>query len=72
MNQSLYHFSQKFRGESKSQSKAISDLAELIYFDSDFPKSSYDFHEISNYIELNSRYSEFVAAFDEIWQIYAG
>lgn len=71
MAQSFYHFTQKFRGESDSQSKLISEFAEMVYLDSDFPKSSHDFHEISNYIELNSNYSAYVAAFDEIWHIYA-
>lgn len=72
MAQSFYHFTQKFRGESHSQAQAISEFAEIVYLDSDFPKSAHDFHEISNYIELNSDYSEYVAVFDEIWHIYAG
>lgn len=70
MAQSFFLYIQKFRGVSEVETRRVADFADLVYFDSDFPKTSHDFHEISNYIELNSRYSEYVSVFDDIWLQY--
>ncbi|MCZ0716790.1 YozE family protein [Aerococcus kribbianus] len=70
MNQSFYHFSQTLRNSAKIGQDPEATLAELIFKDSDFPKYSQDFQEISDYIELNSRYSDYVASFDAMWEKY--
>lgn len=71
MTRSFYHFSQTLRNANKIDSDPESALAELIFRDTDFPKSSHDFQEVSDYIELNSRYTHYVQAFDDMWQKYS-
>lgn len=48
----------------------VTQLANQIYADRDFPKHSQEFDEISNYLEGNSDYSRRLATFDRIWQDY--
>nr|RAV94743.1 D-alanyl-D-alanine carboxypeptidase [Aerococcus mictus] len=66
----FYQYIQKHRNSSGTSQDPKSQLAELIYLDGDFPKTATDFASISNYIELNSRYSQWVSLFDELWQAY--
>lgn len=66
----FYQYVQKYRNSSAQHPTAVEELAELIYLDGDFPKSSTEFHQLSDYIELNSRYSHFVGTFDDVWKAY--
>ena len=71
ITQSFYHYIQIFRNADLLESDQQAQFAELVFLDGDFPKSASDFETISNYIELNQRYSDYVSTFDEVWQSYA-
>ncbi len=47
-----------------------SRLAEAASRDLQFPKQSEEYHEISDYLELNTNYLENLALFDHLWEIY--
>lgn len=71
ITQSFYHYVQIFRNADLLDRDQQAQFAELVFLDGDFPKSASDFEMISNYIELNQRYSDYVSTFDEVWQSYA-
>lgn len=71
ITQSFYHYVQIFRNADLLESDQQAQFAELVFLDGDFPKPASDFETISNYIELNQRYSDYVSTFDEVWQSYA-
>ena len=71
ITQSFYHYVQIFRNADLLDSDQHAQFAELVFLDGDFPKPDSDFETISNYIELNQRYSDYVSTFDEVWQSYA-
>ncbi len=68
MKKSFYHYVQTFRGGEWSDSKVR--FAESMLIDLTFPKTSEDFEELSNYIELQSDEYLTIAAFDELWALY--
>lgn len=68
MNRSFYHYIQTHRGLTKPTE--ISELAESIFFDNQFPKQSVSYHEISDYLETNAYYVPSMDIFDELWQYY--
>lgn len=47
-----------------------SQLAESASRDLQFPKQSEDYHEISDYLELNTDYLENLTLFDQLWEVY--
>lgn len=47
-----------------------SRLAEDASRDMQFPKQSEDYHEISDYLELNTNYLKSLSLFDQLWEIY--
>jgi uncharacterized protein YozE (UPF0346 family) len=49
---------------------AISTFANHAYLDHSFPKTSENYHELSNYLELNGHYLESMTVFDEAWDQY--
>jgi uncharacterized protein YozE (UPF0346 family) len=68
MQKSFYQFLMKYR-----QPKAIDDLstfADGAYDDHSFPKGSNNYHEISNYLELNGQYLPTMTLFDHAWELY--
>ncbi|MGK9325862.1 YozE family protein [Aerococcus urinaeequi] len=71
ITQSFYHYVQIFRNADLLDSDQQAQFAELVFLDGDFPKPASDFETISNYIELNQRYSDYVSTFDEVWHSYA-
>lgn len=68
MSKSFYHFLMKFRHPTPKDS--ISQFANHAYHDHSFPKTSEDYHEISNYLELNGHYIESMTVFDDAWERY--
>lgn len=70
MSRSFYQFAQTKRNTEAINSDPEATLAELIFLDGDFPKSADTFQEVSDYVELNSRYSDYVAVFDQMWEDY--
>lgn len=69
MKKSFYHYALTFRGGEWSDQKVR--FAESMFIDHAFPKSSENFEELSNYIELQSDEYLTTAAFDELWDLYA-
>ncbi|MDF1509875.1 YozE family protein [Robertmurraya sp. DFI.2.37] len=65
---SFYHFLMKYR-HPKPQND-ISLFANAAYEDHSFPKSSEDYDELSNYLELNGHYLTSMVVFDKAWEIY--
>lgn len=64
----FYQYILTFRGKKKPDEK--SKLADVIFYDHDFPKFSNDYNEISNYLEWNSPFPNALTIFDEIWEKY--
>lgn len=51
-------------------STVISRLAEDVSLDNQFPKRSTDYHQISEYLEMNTNYFPDLSLFDRLWEIY--
>lgn len=68
MFKTFYHFLMKYRHPEPKD--GISHFANHAYEDHSFPKGSYDYDEISTYLELNGTYMESMSVFDEAWQLY--
>ncbi|AWE07438.1 hypothetical protein DCE79_08660 [Lysinibacillus sp. 2017] len=68
MKKSFYHYVQTFRGGEWSDNKV--QFAESMLIDHAFPKTSDDFYELSNYIELQSNEYLTATTFDELWALY--
>lgn len=68
MKQSFYQYVQTLRGALKVT--PISQLAEDIFHDRQFPKQSESYHDISNYLETNAYYVTSMDVFDTIWEHY--
>ncbi|AZB43211.1 YozE family protein [Bacillus sp. FJAT-42376] len=65
---SFYHYLMKYRHPKPKDE--ISRFANHAYMDHSFPKYSDEYHEISDYLELNAGYMESMAVFDEAWDLY--
>lgn len=48
----------------------ISQLAEDVSLDPQFPKQSKDYNQISEYLEMNTNYFPDLSLFDRLWEIY--
>jgi uncharacterized protein YozE (UPF0346 family) len=68
MGKSFYHYMMKYREEPPRDD--ISRLANHIFLDHSFPKKSDDYHEISNYLEMNGDYLKSMSIFDDAWELY--
>ncbi len=68
MSKSFYHFLMKYRHPEPEDS--ISSFANSAFEDHSFPKSSFDYDELSSYLEMNGHYLDSMAIFDEAWELY--
>lgn len=68
MKRSFYQYMDTFRG--KIEVTEESHLAEHIFKDSQFPKQSEDYEEISHYLERNAYYVSSMDIFDDLWGMY--
>ncbi|WML47854.1 YozE family protein [Neobacillus sp. PS3-34] len=68
MSKSFYHFLMKYRHPKPPDS--ISSFANDAYLDHSFPKNSFEYDEISSYLEMNGQYLESMSVFDEAWERY--
>ncbi|WP_428908409.1 YozE family protein [Niallia sp. Krafla_26] len=68
MAESFYHFLMRYRHPKPSED--ISEFANEAYLDHSFPKTATDYHQISNYLELNVTYLKSMSIFDEAWELY--
>ena len=68
MNHTFYNYVLTFRGGPKSDMK--SQFAEAMFLDLTFPKQSYDFHELSSYIEELAHRDMSATIFDDLWSLF--
>jgi uncharacterized protein YozE (UPF0346 family) len=66
MARSFYRYLLKFR-DGKGEDPFVR-FANGAYYDHSFPKSSADYDEISQYLELNGDYLDSMIVFDELWE----
>ncbi|MBM7709967.1 YozE family protein [Enterococcus lemanii] len=66
MRKTFYQYLMTFKDA--RQPNAVSLLAQHVHQDLQFPKQSNDYHQISDYLELNTSYLASLAIFDEIWE----
>ena len=64
----FYQFLMTFRQPNNID--AITKFANDAFHDHGFPKQSTDYHELSQYLELNGVYLEAMSVFDEAWEKY--
>ena len=64
----FYQFLMTFRQPANID--AITKFANDAFHDHDFPKQSRDYHELSQYLEMNGAYLEAMSVFDEAWEEY--
>lgn len=68
MTRSFYHYLMTERdGNMKDQ---ITVFANAAFRDTDFPKQSKDYHEISHYLEMYGTYLDSMTIFDDAWERY--
>lgn len=67
MRKSFYHYMMKYRDSYYQDELTV--LARKMYEDHSFPKQSYDYEEISSYLEL-SGLLESMSIFDQAWDTY--
>jgi len=65
---SFYRYLMRYRDGRSDDPFAI--FAKNAYEDHSFPKSSIDYDEISNYLELNADYLHNMSVFDQLWDLY--
>ena len=63
----FYEFVLTYRGASGAKGR----FAEAVFNDSMFPRTSSNFHEISEYVEIQGEIDMNTTIFDEIWTDYA-
>ena len=68
MRHSFYQFTQTYRGA--LHPNALHRLAEDILNDTQFPKQSLDYDDVSLYLETNAYYITSMDIFDELWALY--
>lgn len=68
MTRSFYHYLMTERdGNTKDP---ITVFANAAFRDTDFPKQSKDYHEISHYLEMYGTYLDSMTIFDDAWERY--
>ncbi|KSU63368.1 hypothetical protein AS034_03705 [[Bacillus] enclensis] len=68
MRKSFYHYLMKHRQPTAKDD--ITRFANEAYDDHSFPKQSWDYDEISSYLEMNGSYLESMIIFDRAWDLY--
>ena len=68
MHKTFYTFLMTQRNPDSTD--AIAEFANSAFLDQSFPKQSKDFHELSQYLELNAGYLPTMTVFDDAWQAY--
>ncbi|WP_028273106.1 YozE family protein [Atopococcus tabaci] len=68
MRRSFYQYLMTERDPHKKD--AVTEFANAAESDDTFPKQSEDYHEISQYLEMNGNYLSSMTVFDEAWNKY--
>ena len=63
----FYEFVLTYRGAANEKG----DFAEAVFGDSLFPRSAKNFHELSQYVEMQVDPNMKTSIFDEIWEEYS-
>lgn len=67
-NKSFYQYLMAKKGPSHTDNLQL--FATEVSKDSQFPKYSKDYDEISSYLELNTDYLNNLSYFDDFWELY--
>ena len=65
---SFYQYLMTYRNALKKTEMSL--FAENVFYDHGFPRNSSDYHEISEYLEMNGDYILDMSLFDEAWNSY--
>lgn len=68
MTRTFYHFLMTERDADPKD--PVTSFANSAYRDTDFPKQSKNYHDISHYLEMNGSYLDSMTIFDEAWERY--
>lgn len=68
MTRSFYHYLMTLRGPDTSD--VITDFANKVGKDIQFPKHSEQYEELSDYLELTVNYLSSMDIFDRAWEMY--
>ncbi len=68
MDLTFYEFLMRYRD--KDSLKPECRLANIAHDDTQFPKQSTDFNEISNHLEYTDDYGPLLVTFDDLWLSY--
>lgn len=64
----FYQYLMRFRAPKETDD--VTQLANLVFRDSMFPRQSHSFDEISNYLEREAPFYFKLTVFDDIWADY--
>ncbi|NQN49024.1 YozE family protein [Streptococcus suis] len=70
MRRSFYSWLMTQRNPKSNEPVAI--LADYVFDESDFPKQSDNFDEVSRFLEESASFAFSMSDFDEIWEEYLG
>ncbi|WDF81581.1 YozE family protein [Lacticaseibacillus pabuli] len=68
MTEPFYRFLMTLR-DPKDHSE-VANFAQNAFFDHSFPKQAEDYHELSDYLELNGSYLPNMDVFDKAYELY--
>lgn len=68
MDQTFYNFTMTYRDPHKQD--GLTRFANQVDQDTGFPRGNSDYYDLADYLELSGEYSELIAYFDEMYQIY--
>lgn len=68
MDQSFYNFVLTYRDPIKKDSHTR--FANQVGKDVGFPRTTSDYYDLADYLELSGEYSEHISDFDELYRIY--
>ncbi|MBM6862754.1 MULTISPECIES: YozE family protein [Ligilactobacillus] len=66
--QSFYRYLMSLRDPNKHDE--VTQFANDAFYDQGFPKQADDYHEVSDYLEMNASYLPSMSIFDQVWQGY--
>ncbi|GCF92809.1 UPF0346 protein [Enterococcus florum] len=68
MRRSFYHYILTQRGS--NQKDPVEAFADHVSQDIMFPKQSENYHEVADYLEMNTNYIKSMDLFDRLWEKY--
>lgn len=68
MDQSFYNFVLTYRDPIKKDGLTL--FANQVGEDVGFPRTTSDYYDLADYLELSGEYSEHISHFDEIYRVY--